>query len=208
MRNAAIWVGAVMSSRFLLLITPLLVTISAPPSNAQSLPDHLWNHGTTVDVLIGGSVAPSTEARTTLGGALGWELNRWFTVQGSGAWFVGTEQPEAFSATLSLLTNLQRPRRVVPFAGAGFGLYRATFKNDAPVPAFYQRRLDVSSRARTTFTDPSFAFEAGLNIFTSRHFSVRPAVAVRLVTRNSSAYAVTTAGAHVTYHFEVHDVPQ
>ena len=49
-------------------------------------------------------------------------------------------------------------------------------------------------------------FAAGVNIFTGAHFSIRPDVSVRIVTRSSQTYPVTLAAVHVTYHFEVHDV--
>jgi hypothetical protein len=61
---------------------------------------------------------------------------------------------------------------------------------------------------RQTFTDPSFVFAAGLDIFTGRHLSIRPDVSVRLVTSSADAYAVTMAALRVTYHFEVHDTKQ
>jgi hypothetical protein len=142
-----------------------------------------------------------------LGTALGWEINHRVEIEGTGAWLAGHHDDRAFAAELKVLASLTRPNTVVPFVGAGVGMYRASFDAaSGALPDFYQRRF-VGSALNTqhTFTDPSFVFATGLDIFTGRHLSIRPDVSVRLVTRSPDAYAVTMAALRVTYHFEVHD---
>ncbi len=201
-----------MTRSSVLAIGPLVVSLMAlvPPAAAQTVPvpGNVWKHGTTLDVFTGGATASSAKARGALGAAFGWELNHWVAVEGTGTWLAARQADEAFAAELKALVNVTRPNTVVPFLGAGVGLYRATFDaTRAALPDFYQRRLPESPfSAHTTFTDPSFVFAAGVNVFTGRHFSIRPDVSVRLVTRASETYAVTMATVHATYHFEVHDI--
>jgi hypothetical protein len=197
-RNSVLAIGAL-----------VLTQIASPPVvSAQSLPDHQWSHGTTLDVFGGSAVAPSAETRGTMGAAFGWEFNHRISVEGSGTWLLARREDEGFAAELKALANLTRPNRLVPFLGAGVGLYRASFDaTQAGLPDFYQQRSTGSAFAtRRTFTDPTLVFAGGVNIFTGAHFSIRPDVSVRLVTRHSDTYAVTIAAVHVTYHFEVHDV--
>ena len=182
------------------------LAMSSRPAAAQTLPDHPWSHGTTLGLSAGAGMA-SSESRAMFGTALGWEINHWLEVEGTGAWLVGRHDDDAFAAELKVLANLTRPNTVVPFVGAGVGMYRASFDGArGAVPGFYQRRIAASPLSeRQTFTDPSFVFVAGVDIFTARHFSIRPDVSVRLVTRDSDVDPVTMAALRLTYHFEVHD---
>jgi hypothetical protein len=134
-------------------------------------------------------------------------VNHWFSIEGGGTWLAARQADDGFAAELKALVNVTRPNRVVPFVGAGIGLYRASFDTArGPLPDFYQRRLTGSPlTARPTFTDPSFVLGTGVDFFMGSHVSVRPDLSVRFVTRNSESYAVTLATMHVTYHFEVHD---
>jgi hypothetical protein len=178
------------------------------PDNGQ-LPDNEWRHGSTLEVFAGTATA-AEDTRGAFGGALGWEINHRVAVEGTGAWLVARQGDEAFAAELTALTNLTRPHLVVPFLGAGVGLYHASFDTTrGDIPAFYQGRLVAGSfGSLATFNDPSFVFDAGVNVFAARHVSFRPEVSVRLVTRDSATYAVTMATFHLTYHFEVHGVAQ
>ena len=176
------------------------------PASAQPVPGNTWSHGTTLGVSAGSAIA-SPETRGTLGTALGWEINHWVEIEGTGAWLVARQGDEAFAGELKLLANLTRPNTVVPFIGAGVGMYRASFdETSTAIPDFYRRRFVSSSLGtRQTFTDPSLVFAAGLDIFTGKHVSIRPDLSVRLVTTASDSYGVTVAAVRVTYHFEVHD---
>jgi hypothetical protein len=198
-----------MTRTFLLAIALFVVSLIAfvPPASTQTVSGKEWNHGTTLDVFAGSATA-SSETRGTLGAALGWEINHWVELEGTGAWLVARQGDEAFAAELKVLANLMRPNTVVPFLGAGVGMYRASFETTSgALPGFYQRRL-VGSLLGTqqSFIDPSFIFAGGFNVFTGRHFSIRPDLSVRLVTRASDTYAVTMATVYMTYHFEVHDL--
>jgi hypothetical protein len=181
--------------------TPLLGDNGAPPDNA-------WQHGTTVD-LFGGSATTSEDTRGAAGGGFGWEINHWVEVDATGTWLVARQGDSAFAANLKAIVSLTRPNTVVPFLGAGVGVYHAVFDaTRGNVPAFYQSRLPagiVDSLA--TFNDPALVFEGGANIFAGRHVSFRPGVGVIVVTRGSSAYAVATATVHLIYHFESHAIP-
>lgn len=104
--------------------------------------------------------------------------------------------------------NLTRPNTAVPFLGAGVGMYRAWFDaSNGALPGFDQARL-AGSLAGTSqaFTDPSFVFSGGVDIFAEKRLSIRPELSVRLVTHASDAYAVTMVTVRATYHFEDHDI--
>jgi hypothetical protein len=206
----ALHMEAPMRRSMLVAIGVLAVGLSAFARSAtaqtEMLPDQTWSHGTTLG-LSGGVARASSDTSGMLGTALGWEINHRVEIEGTGAWLAGHHDDRAFAAELKVLASLTRPNTVVPFVGAGVGMYRASFDAaSGALPDFYQRRF-VGSALNTqhTFTDPSFVFATGLDIFTGRHLSIRPDVSVRLVTRSPNAYAVTMAALRVTYHFEVHD---
>lgn len=184
-----------------------LMSLGAPAS-AQTVSGNDWTHGTTLAGFAGATTASSAEVRGALGGAFGWEINHWVSVEGTGTWIAGREADDAFAAELKTLVNLTRPNTVVPFVGAGVGMYRAMFDTTQSVlPGFYQERLAGSPfTTHPTFTDPSFVLAAGINIFTGQHVSIRPDLSVRLVTRSSNIYPVTMVTVHVTYHIEAHDI--
>jgi hypothetical protein len=123
------------------------------------------------------------------------------------AWFDRGSTADAFSAALTAHVNLLTPRSVVPFVAGGVGLYRASFDAvDDSMPDFYRRRLDSDSGTTRTFTDPSFVVGGGVNVFTSRHWSIRPSVDATIVFRDSESYVVTVAAVGVAYHFEDHPI--
>ena len=187
-----------------LLIASLLGPIAS--AFAQAVPGNEWSHGTTLGLSAGSATASETQG--TLGAALGWEINHRVEVEGTGAWLIARHGDEAFAAELKVVASLTRPNTVVPFVGAGIGMYRATFDLTAgALPDFYQRRLtQAPGETRAIFADPSYVFSAGFDIFTGKHVSFRPELSVRLVTRASDTYAVTMATVRATYHFELHDV--
>jgi hypothetical protein len=194
-------------TRRVLLATALATAQIASVSiaSAQTYPDHPWTHGSTLQLFGGAATASSSDTRPTFGAGLGWEINRWVAVEGSGSWLFAQHGDEAFAAEMTAVTSLTRPGTVVPYLGAGFGMYIASFDNGATMPPFYQQRVTSSAvGARQTFTDPAFVFAAGANIFTGTHVSLRPDVTLRLVTRGSDTYPVTTVALHFSYHFEAH----
>jgi hypothetical protein len=187
------------------LLAACLMSVSEPASAQTAIPQD-WTHGTTLEVFGGAVTASSADTRGAMGAGFGWELTHWVAIEGSGMWLAAHEGDEAFAAELKALVNVTPPNVVVPFFGAGVGLYRAAFDSPANLPGFYQQRLASSASTHPTFTDPSFVFAAGVNTFTTSHFSIRPDVSVRIVTRSADSYAVAMAGVHVTYHFEMHAV--
>jgi outer membrane protein with beta-barrel domain len=178
---------------------------AASAQSAPAAPENQWRHGTTLG-LFAGSATDTSATRGTVGGGLGWEINQRIELEGSGAWLAARHGDSAFAAELKIVANLTRPAAVVPFLGAGIGMYRASFDTTSgAMPTFYQRPADSSAGTSRTFTDPSFVFTGGIDIFASGHFSVRPEVSVRLVTHASSVHPVTMAGLRATYHFELHE---
>jgi len=195
-------------SRHLLLVVGLATAqfLGPPSAFAQTYPDHDWTHGSTLQLFGGAAMAPSSDTHSTLGAGLGWEINRWVSVEGTGAWLVPRHGNEAFAAEMTAIANLTHPRTVVPYLGAGVGMYIASFDNSSgTIPPFYRQRFSGSSvTTRQTFTDPSFVFAAGANVFTGTHVSIRPDVTIRVVTNGGDAYPVTTVAVHFSYHFETH----
>jgi hypothetical protein len=183
------------------------VEIACPPGlAAQTASSRSWRHCTFVDASAGDLAAPSSPQRAFASGGLGWEVNHRISIEGSALWAFPRESANGFAADLKLLANLRQPHRIVPFVGAGIGLYHASFDTTGLIPEFYERRLTPSVVSHSqAFTDPSFVFLSGVNLFTNAHISIRPDVAVRLVTGDSHAHALTAFAAHVTYHFGVHN---
>jgi hypothetical protein len=73
------------------------------------------------------------------------------------------------------------------------------------MPGFYQRRTLDNGRL-DSFTDPVFHVGAGLNIFTSRHLALQPAIEALIVTSDSHAYTIAAFSLRLGYHFEDHPV--
>ena len=172
---------------------------------SESPVPHRWSHGTTLELSAGAAhAAPNTSA--AFGAAIGWELNHHAEIEGVAAWLPERHGAESFAADLKLLVNLTRPARVVPYLGAGAGLYFAAFDTtQATLPPFYQQhRPDSSTPGRATFTNPTIVIAGGANVFTAHHLSVRPDLGVRLVMDGSHVYTVTTAAFSLIYHFDNH----
>jgi hypothetical protein len=178
----------------------------ATPLGAQERTAYDWSHSTTLTGLVGAASAESADTRATLGGGFGWTLNHWVAVEASGHWLVPRHEDHGFSADLMAVVNLARPGPVVPFVGGGMGLYIASFDTTTgTVPDFYQARMPENSAVtHRTFTDPMFAFSAGVDIATRARWSIRPVVDIKLVTDGSSAYPVAIAAVHLMYRFERH----
>src|SRR5262252_1940511 len=112
--------------------------LAAPSAFAQTYPDHDWTHGSTLQLFGGAAMAPSSDTHPTLGAGLGWEINRWVSIEGIGAWLVARHDNEAFAAEMTAVANLTHPRTIVPYLGAGVGMYVASFDSGSgAMPPFY-----------------------------------------------------------------------
>jgi hypothetical protein len=131
-------------------------------------------------------------------------------VEGSGAWLNQRRGAHAFTADLKALVNLAAGRHpVVPFLEGGVGLYRASFDpSQRTLPDFYQGRTSGNGLGlkRITFTDPSFIVGGGVNLFMTRHVSIRPDVEAKIVRRDSRSHVATAISVRLAYHFEDHPI--
>lgn len=186
----------------------LLVLSLRGVASAQIAPlPNAWSHGTTLNVFAGAASA-SSETGPLLGAAVGWEVIRWFALEGSGARLDRPNGADAFAADLKALVGLPGAHAIVPFIEGGVGLYRASFDlSQGVLPDFYRGRIAGNAAiagTTVTFTDPFFIFGAGVNLFLTRHIAIRPDIDVKIVRRHSQSYAVTAVAVHLAYHFEEH----
>lgn len=97
----------------------------AAPSLAQT-PETAGPGGTIA--FLGGGAATTSTAGPLAGATVVYDINERWSVEGQGAWLGRGSGADAFSLTGSVLVNLlPLGRRVVPYAAAGGGLYRASF---------------------------------------------------------------------------------
>ena len=182
---------------------------TTPPPQTRSVPPgNMWSHGTTLNV-VGGAAATSGDRAAVGGGAFGWEIKPWFALEGGGMWLDWGQGAHAFAPSVIAQFALRTRRPFAPFLAGGVGLYHASFNRlDAAMPGFYRRRMmgvpDVGTTM--TFTDPSIVGGAGVNVFLSRHWTVRPEVLATGVMRNSRSFIVTTGAVRLAYHFEEHPI--
>jgi hypothetical protein len=191
-------------------LAALLVSACAGQATAQSDPPaHPWSHGTTLNVSMGVARLDG-HARPLLGTSIGWEMTPALAIEGSGYWVDRSGQRGDFAAAMKLHAALPITRPVVPFAVAGFGLYRASFDPAGTgIPQFYRNRMVANGMGTgplNVFTDPAWIAGGGLDVFVSRHVSVRPDVEVTFVRRNGGTYVVPIGALHVAYHFEDHPI--
>ncbi len=196
-----------MQTKLVVVVGVAAMLAATGQAAAQGIsPPNTWSRGTTLELFAGAAKAPPNTG-TAVGAAVGWELNHFVELEGLGAWLAERRGASAFTAEFKGLVNLMQPARIVPYATAGLGMYRATFdKSAATLPHFYAQRLEISDAARTSFTDPSFVFGGGLNVYLARHVSVRPEVTLRLVTNGLDVYRVTMVDFSLAYHVEEHAV--
>jgi hypothetical protein len=186
--------------------TALVMLALSAPASAQLLhQSHDWNHGTTLNLFAGAGTDPAG-TQPLLGTSHGWEITPSIGIEGSGYWFDRSGKSDAFAAALKLQAGVTAPHTVVPFVTAGIGLYRASFDAAAGnIPDFYRRRIAMHGDGpgiMSTFTDPSFVFGGGLNVFVTRHVAIRPDVETMIVVRDSASHVVTAVAVHLAYHFE------
>ena len=164
-----------------------------------------WHRGTTLAGFVGAASAAS-DTDAAAGASIGWEVTPRFGVEGRGFWMRAGVDQEAFSATVAGRAAIRTGRPFVPFAALGVGLYYASFDSQATnVPSFYRDRM-TSPGAPHAFTDFALSFGGGVDVFLSRHLSLRPELTVLLATTTSDARAVTVYGAQFAYHFEDHPI--
>ena len=115
-----------MRTHSLALIIGLLWTLPATSVEAQAPTDP--SGGATVISGTGGLTAGMHGTGAVLGGSATYDLNDWFTVEGSGAYFDRGSGADAISANASLLVNVvPSTRKTVPYFAIGGGVYRASF---------------------------------------------------------------------------------
>jgi len=187
----------------------VVIVLSVPAAAQTAPPGNDWSHGTSLSV-FGGLAGDSSEAGPLAGAAIGWEVTPAIAIEGSGHWLDRGSGADAFAAALKVQAGLMVPHRAVPFLEAGIGLYRAWFDPAADtVPDFYRHRMAATTPGpgvTSTFTDPSFLFGGGVNIFVTRHIAIRPCIESMIVRRDSQNYVVTAVAVHFAYHFESHPV--
>jgi hypothetical protein len=170
---------------------------------------NMWSHGTTLNVFGGAAATPGDKAAAA-GGAFGWELTPRFALEGSGTWLDWGQGAHAITTAMTAHVAVVTPHPFVPFLAGGVGLYHASFNRfDSTMPRFYHRRmtgLESAMGQTVTFTDPSLAGGGGLDVYVSRHWTLRPEVLATLVLRDSRSFVITTGVVRLAYHFEDHPV--
>lgn len=189
--------------------TAVVMAVSgcAPVTGAQNVhpPDPIdLHHGATVAVAAG-MASGSSDGGGLASGSMGWEFNRRVGLDGSVAWFDRGREAEAFSAALTVRTNLTRWHSWVPFVEGGPAMYRASFDTSrSAIPDFYRGRSADTAAAKMVFRDPAFVVGGGINVFALGHLAVRPTADVLMVARNSRGYRVGSFAVRGVYYFETH----
>lgn len=185
-----------------------LMTIGALAS-AQETAVNTWSRGTTLNIFAGASSEPQKGAFTA-GGAIGWQLTPSMAIEGTGAWIDNQSSPTWFTAAMKFQARLARAAGTNPYLEGGIGLCRSSFDaGDMNVPGFYRKRMvdnPGTSLMSHTFTDPTFAYGAGLNIIATRHIAIRPAAEFTTVFRNRDTFTMMAGVVRLAYHFENHPV--
>jgi hypothetical protein len=191
-----------------LTLTLVTVGMALAQTDAAKPPDYDWRHGTTLNVLAGVNSA-SSRVGLLGGAAFGWEVTPRFAVEGTGSWLDRGRFANVFAADVKASISATGPGKVVPFIGAGMGLYRVSFERaQAAVPDFYHRRMEMKRSAFRTaiFTDPTVVVSSGANLFLTERVSVRPEVELKVIARDSRSYTVTVVAMRLAYHFEEHPI--
>jgi hypothetical protein len=168
---------------------------------AQTSRDIEWQPGTTLGVFVGANGSAANTAPVA-GTALGFELTPHFTIEGRGTWLRHDHGLTDFSASINALIPLLRPRAVVPFALAGFGMHGATVDpRSSDLPAFYRDRLPPNE-GRPVFEDLLLTFGGGIDVFLTSHLALRPEVTMYVITTRHDHLTKAVYGVHLAYHFE------
>lgn len=170
-------------------------------ASAQTTRGVEWEPGTTLTGFVGAS-ANTSGAAPAAGAAIGWEMTPHFTIEGRGTWLRHDQDLTDFSASINTLVHVLRPRAVVPFALAGFGMYGATVESGSPdIPAFYRDRLPANTD-RPVFEDLLLAFGGGVDVFVTSHLALRPEVTLYVIATRDDRLTKAVYGVHLSYHFE------
>ena len=109
-----------------LIVIGLLWTLATGSAQAQE--SVTASGGSATISGTGGLTAGMHGTGPVLGGAVTYDLNDWFAVEGSGAYFNRGSGADAVSVNASLLVNvLPASRKTVPYFAMGGGVYRASF---------------------------------------------------------------------------------
>lgn len=175
------------------------------PALAQNDRAPIGERGTELGVSIGAG-STSTHTGPILGGIAGWQLKRWITGEARGTWLARGTGADAFEADLGLSAHLVKRSRVTPYAGAGFGLYRAAFDSaSSTMSEFYRRRMVGSGLGMAmdrTFTDPVFRVSGGVELFGLGPFTIRPEASALFVRRDGRGETVGLFAVRIGYRFE------
>lgn len=182
--------------------------VLASPAAAQNDPQPSGERGTELSALAGAG-ANATHTGAAFSGIAGWQMTHWLTAEARGTWLARGAGAEAFEADLGVRTRLASAHRLAPFAGAGFGLYRASFEGaTALAPSFYARRFGATGvgAVERAFTDPAFRFTAGVDVRTGGRLTLRPEVSALVARRDGRSETVALVGVGIGYRFEDHPV--
>ena len=109
-----------------LIVVGLLWTLATGSAQAQE--STTASGGPATISGTGGLTTGMHGTGPVLGGAVTYDLNDWFAVEGSGAYFNRGSGADAVSVNASLLVNvLPASRKTVPYFAMGGGVYRASF---------------------------------------------------------------------------------
>jgi hypothetical protein len=181
--------------------------LSAPiEAFAQTSRGIEWQPGTTLGGFVGAS-GTAADTAPAAGTAFGWELTPHFTIEGRGTWLRHDQGLTDFSASINALIRLLRPRAVVPFALAGFGMYGATVDpRSSDLPAFYRDRIPPNE-GHPVFEDLLLTFGGGIDVFLTSHLALRPEVTMYVITTRDDRLTKAVYGVHLAYRFEAHARP-
>jgi hypothetical protein len=187
------------------IVVAVAMTSLSTDASAQTVPANRWQHGTLLSAFLGAGPGVS-DSTVASGVGMGWEVAERFAIEGRGMWFQSVDGQSAFTALLLPRVSLLPSRTVNPFVTAGVGMYRASVDAVSDTtPEFYRRRAIGGGARSQSFDDFLVAIGAGVEVFASAHFAVRPDVTMLLVTTRSDRRTVPVYGVHLDYHFESHD---
>lgn len=184
------------------------LTVPALAQTQEVVRPDEWSRGTTLSGFAG-IATDGDRSGPVIGGIAGYEITPRLTIEGSGSWLEFGDGADGFAGAIKLRARLSGQRTVDPFVLGGVGFYRASFDGGSAVsPDFYRTRLrgPATRLGDVSFTDPAVVVGAGVNIFVTRHFALRPDVESFIVLRDGRSLAVTSVSLHAVFHIESHPV--
>jgi hypothetical protein len=183
------------------------LSLASGPLYAQTAVDApRFGHGTTV-AIAAGAASEGGRLGAVAAGTIGWEVDSRATVVSTFCWLDRGASGDAFAGAFALDVTLLPARVAAPFVEGGFGLYRAFYDlSTAAVPGFYRDRRDANNTAGVlaTFTDPMILIGAGVNVFATPHFAIRPQVEAFVVVHGSQRYVAAAFTVRAAYTLERH----